>query len=349
LLRSAPSLNVVVTMLSAAGETNAAPRPCSARGDEPELALGQSAEQRGAGEEDHPRDEEPAAAQQVGQAAAQQQEAAEDQGVGVDDPRQVVLLEVQVAADRGQRDVDDRGVEDDDELRAGQEGEREPLGWGGGRRGHGGRRYGTAVPLVKFRARVRGMSADATDARPLRADARRNRERIMDAAGGCFAECGMAAQMDDVARRAGVGVGTVYRHFPTKDALVGEIIRRRFAEMADVARRWNAVEDPWEAFCGMVSEIAEQMARDRTQQTLMWVATEAARRHADEAKQALREAAETLVTRAKDAGALRADFTIDDLPTIMCALGGTMSAGNPAVADWRRLLGFVLQGLRAPA
>ena len=93
--------------------------------------------------------------------------------------------------------------------------------------------------------------------------------------------------MDDIARRAGVGVGTVYRHFPTKEALVGEIVRRRFEELAEVAERWNAVEDPWAAFSGMIGEAAEQMAHDRTQQTVMWVASEAAVEHAAEAKAVL--------------------------------------------------------------
>ena len=69
---------------------------------------------------------------------------------------------------------------------------------------------------------------ETESARPQRADARRNRERILDGAREVFAECGLDAQMDDVARRAGVGVGTVYRHFPTKEALLGELVRQKF-------------------------------------------------------------------------------------------------------------------------
>ena len=118
LLRSAPSAKIVVTIDSAAGESSAAPRPCTARAAISwPLGLREAAGQRGEREQDEAGDEQPAAAEQVGHAAAQQQEAAEGERVGVDDPREVVLGELEVAADRRQRDVDDRRVEHDDELR----------------------------------------------------------------------------------------------------------------------------------------------------------------------------------------------------------------------------------------
>ena len=72
--------------------------------------------------------------------------------------------------------------------------------------------------------------------RPLRADARRNRERILEAARETFSEYGTEAQMDEIARRAGVGVGTLYRHFPTKDVLVGELVRIKLSDFAVRAR-----------------------------------------------------------------------------------------------------------------
>ena len=81
--------------------------------------------------------------------------------------------------------------------------------------------------------------------RPLRADARRNRERILESARAVFAECGAEAQIDDVASRAGVGVGTVYRHFPTKEALMVELVRQKFRMMSTGrARRWSATASP---------------------------------------------------------------------------------------------------------
>src|SRR5512132_3777585 len=89
-------------------------------------------------------------------------------------------------------------------------------------------------------------------ARPLRADARRNRERILKAAGAVFADRGIDAQMDDVARRAKVGVGTVYRHFPTKEALLEALVRNRFAEIAAIAEDALRHEDGWDGFCELI-------------------------------------------------------------------------------------------------
>ena len=91
-----------------------------------------------------------------------------------------------------------------------------------------------------------------TTERPLRADARRNREKIVTAAREIVAEQGEAAQIDDVARLAGVGVGTVYRHFPNKDALMGELVRMCALECTAIARSSAEHEDAWEAFAGMV-------------------------------------------------------------------------------------------------
>ena len=100
-------------------------------------------------------------------------------------------------------------------------------------------------------------------AKPLRADARRNRERILKAARAVFADHGIEAQMDDVAKRAKVGVGTVYRHFPTKDGLLEAIVRERFEEIAVYAA--EAVENPdaWEGFCQLLWRSAERNAVDR--------------------------------------------------------------------------------------
>src|SRR5436189_292594 len=88
-----------------------------------------------------------------------------------------------------------------------------------------------------------------TDERPLRADARRNRARILEAARCACAEHGANVQIDDVARSAGVGVGTVYRHFPTKDALIGALVAEKFRVTTENIRYALEIEDPWEGFC----------------------------------------------------------------------------------------------------
>ena len=96
-----------------------------------------------------------------------------------------------------------------------------------------------------------------------RADARRNREKVLEAARAVFSEQGRDAQMDDVARRAGVGVGTVYRHFPTKEALIEALMVAAFETIAAAAEEALEIEDPWEAFASVCWRGAETMAADR--------------------------------------------------------------------------------------
>ena len=183
--------------------------------------------------------------------------------------------------------------------------------------------------------------------RPLRADARRNRERILSAAKIAFAEAGVHAQMEDVARRAGVGVGTVYRHFPTKEALIGELLAQKFRLLLEGAREALHVDDPWEAFAGTLRRNAELMAADATvQDALMRV--EADWSYAEEARDELKATFAIVVERAKAAGVIRDDFTIEDVPMLMCGLCSTMAAGPPGEAfDWRRHLELMLDGIRA--
>src|SRR5688500_19673412 len=99
--------------------------------------------------------------------------------------------------------------------------------------------------------------------RAQRADARRNREAIVEAARELMATDGTDAQMDDIARAAGVGVGTVYRHFPTKDDLIVALVGDRFARLAERAAEALSEDDPWEAFCDLMRYSAEIQIRDR--------------------------------------------------------------------------------------
>jgi AcrR family transcriptional regulator len=187
--------------------------------------------------------------------------------------------------------------------------------------------------------------------RPLRADARRNRERVLAAAREVFAEYGDAAQMDDIARRAEVGVGTLYRHFPTKETLVGELIRIKLLELAERARRFQRVDGPWEAFAGYVRETAGVMAADASQRNMMWSASPEAMAAAAAAKAELMEDVGVLIRRGREAGVLRADFAAPDMSALMCALAGAMGgpSRSSASGDWRKVLEFLLDGLRPPA
>jgi AcrR family transcriptional regulator len=183
----------------------------------------------------------------------------------------------------------------------------------------------------------------------MRADALRNRQRILDAAREAFTEHGEDAQMDDIARRAGLGVGTLYRHFTTKEALVGELIRLKLSEFAArVRRKLEDESDPWAAFEGGLREQTDVMAGDSAHQRMPFAATPDAMRRAEPAVRELREAWGIVIARAKEARVLRDDFEVDDIRTLMCGLGSMMAADACGAMsyDWRRQLDLFLDGVR---
>jgi AcrR family transcriptional regulator len=189
------------------------------------------------------------------------------------------------------------------------------------------------------------VEATSPSERPLRADARRNRERILAAARTVFAQHGGEAQIDDIARAAGVGVGTVYRHFPHKEALLGELVSQKFRGFAENAERALEVEDPWEAFAGLLRTNAEFCAGDvGVQQAL--ARGPAAWEYAAADLDRLRETTARLIRRAQEARVMRSDFVVDDIPMLMCGLSSTM--GVPGY-DWRRHLEIIISGLRPTA
>lgn len=183
----------------------------------------------------------------------------------------------------------------------------------------------------------------------MRADALRNRQRILDAAREAFTEHGEEAQMDDIARRAGVGVGTLYRHFTTKDVLVGELIRLKLSEFAArVRRKFEEESDPWEALEGALREQVDVMASDAAHQAMPFAATPDAMRIAAPAVAELRAAWDPVIARAKEAGVLCEDFSADDIRTMMCGLGSMMAADARGALsyDWRRQLDLFLAGVQ---
>jgi AcrR family transcriptional regulator len=187
--------------------------------------------------------------------------------------------------------------------------------------------------------------------RSIRSDARRNRERIVEAARAAFAEQGPDAQIDDIARRAEVGVGTVYRHFPTKDALIAELIRLKLTALRDRARRKLAEGgDPGAAFRSFLREQAAVIAKDAALQQMLWAETAEAMVPVAPLYDEVNEAVGELIARAKESGAIRADLEVDDVRTFMCGLGAIMAADARGVLpfDWRRQLEFMLDGWRAP-
>jgi AcrR family transcriptional regulator len=177
----------------------------------------------------------------------------------------------------------------------------------------------------------------------LRADARRNRERIVKAARAVFADQGIDAQIDDVAKRAKVGVGTFYRHFPTKEALLDALVRERFEEIAGYANEALQREDPWDGFCELIWRAAERNAVDRAFCEV--VAGTDQRAVVEET--GLFHATEELMDRAKAQGRMRADATAMDVEIMMCGAGSVMRTILTAPDVWRRYLTLMLDGLRA--
>jgi len=203
-------------------------------------------------------------------------------------------------------------------------------------------RYGIDVPVVKPYSRHMSQLAP----RPLRADARRNRERVLVAAQVVFGEHGREAQMDDVARRAGVGVGTVYRHFPTKEALIEALAVDRFERILAVGKAALERTDPWEAFVEALWSGAELTAADRSfteivgeiQGPMPLPAT---------LQQDMNDTFGELVRRAQATGMLRADLLIDDIPMLMCGIGLGARKTHSCPDAWRRHISIVIDGLRA--
>lgn len=184
--------------------------------------------------------------------------------------------------------------------------------------------------------------------RPLRADAERNRVKLLAAAHAVFAQHGLDAGVEEVAREAGVGVGTLYRRFPTKESLVEAVVEERFTSMGEAfAIAASEQDDPWESFSACALVLAEAIAADHG---FFQVVSETVARVPS--VRALRDrmllVLEPVVVRAQEAGVLRRDVSAGDIPGL-CAVAARLPRWkleeDPDV--WRRYLGVVLDGLRA--
>jgi AcrR family transcriptional regulator len=182
--------------------------------------------------------------------------------------------------------------------------------------------------------------------RPLRADARRNRERVLTAAAVVFSEHGRDAQMDDVASRAGVGVGTVYRHFPTKEALMEALAVDRFEKIIAAGKAALELEDPWEAFVTSVQTGAELLTADRSFTEVVGELQGPMPLPA-EVLEDMNQTFGALLRRAQESGDLRADLVLDDISMIMCGIGFATRKPHQCVQAWRRHVAIILDGLRA--
>ncbi len=209
---------------------------------------------------------------------------------------------------------------------------------------------GTMVPFVKGQERMSAVEPAAAElgrSRPLRVDAARNRERILEAAENLLASDGVSVPVDAVAQRAGVGVGTLYRHFPTKEALLEAIWVSRMERLVDEARSRAGADDPGEALHDFLADMVEQGTRKKDLADALSRAgidlEEAAAPHRDAVIDAVRE----LLERAQRAGAVRADI---GMPELFGLVAGTCMVAEQRFAGActaERMLSIVWDGLCA--
>ncbi len=182
-----------------------------------------------------------------------------------------------------------------------------------------------------------------------RRDAQRNHELLVEAARELFMEQGVEAPLEEVARRAGLGIGTLYRHFATRDALVEAIVERRMGELLAIAEAALSEPDGWAGLVRLLEGTLELQAADRMlKDVLMRYSPETAR--LESVREEVRRLFEQILVRARDEGTLRRDFALPDLALLLWSFAPVIDAtAQVAPNAWRRHLGWLLDGLRVEA
>jgi AcrR family transcriptional regulator len=183
--------------------------------------------------------------------------------------------------------------------------------------------------------------------RPLRADAERNRARILAAASEVFAERGLDVSLDDIAAHAGVGVGTVYRRFPDKDALIDALFEDKIDRAVALADESLEIEDPWEGFTTFMRGMCRMQAHDRGFKDALLLRGPGRERVAA-ARERIAPRAMELLARAQEAGAVRADLGPFDVPMINLCVGLIADRTRDIAPDyWERILTILIDGISA--
>jgi AcrR family transcriptional regulator len=184
-----------------------------------------------------------------------------------------------------------------------------------------------------------------TAARPLRADAERNRQRILDAAKTLFAERGVDVSVEEIAAAACVGIGTFYRRFPDRESLVEAVFETKMEQVVQVARDALEIDDPWDAFRTFVLTVARMHAHDRGLKSVT-LGSVRGREVAATFRAAIQPLAQQLLDRAKEAGALREDVTSLDVPMIYQAVSAIADRTRDVAPDYfERTLTLLVDGL----
>jgi AcrR family transcriptional regulator len=182
----------------------------------------------------------------------------------------------------------------------------------------------------------------------MRADARRNRDRLLEVAEQAFADDGPAVPVPEIARRAGIGVGTVYRHFPTKEALLGAIILRRIEQLTDLAEQAAGDEDAAAGFAGFVGQLVQAGSGNKAIAAALTRGGVDLAQLTGEPGRRLNAAIERLLARAQDAGTVRDDVGARELKVLTNGLiqAAETYPDDPGMA--LRLVPVLLAGLRPP-
>ncbi len=183
--------------------------------------------------------------------------------------------------------------------------------------------------------------------RKLRADAARNRQRVLSAAAQVFAERGLDVSLDEVAHAAGVGVGTVYRRFPNKEALIDALFEDKVEHMVVLAREAAAFDDPWEGFVHFIGQALESQMRNRGLRDVL-LRSEFGCAGVARTREAITPILATLIERAQQGGKLRPDVVVNDVPMLVTMLGAVSDYVGPNDRElWRRYLVLILDSLVA--
>lgn len=181
-----------------------------------------------------------------------------------------------------------------------------------------------------------------------RADAARNRERIIAAASALYATEGLNASMAAIARQAGVGKATLSRHFPTPETLINSVFAQHMAAYVQATEDALAMKDPWWGFVNYITQVCQMQAEDRGfAAVLTFTFTDA-----EEIEQLHARAYQgflTIISRARETGHLREDFASEDLLLVLISNAAVIAATGPAASEsWQRLVGHFLRGFAVP-
>lgn len=185
--------------------------------------------------------------------------------------------------------------------------------------------------------------------RHLRADARRNHDRLVASARALFASAGLAVSVEEITHHAGLGMGTLYRHFPTKEELIDAVLEDAFADFLALVESALAQVDPWEGLCHFFERALAMYARNRGLKDVV-ASGEHGRARTAAMRARMWPLISQLVERAREQGTLRADFAAEDVVLVLWS-GERVIERSRGVAPelWRRYLGLLLDGLRATA